>query len=38
MPYYPKNRIITNLYTSGGEYIIKKTGLPYIGYYYSLYN
>ena len=38
MPYYPKNRIITNLYTSGGEYIIIKTGLPYIGYYYSLYN
>lgn len=38
MPYYPKNRIITNLYTNGNEYIIKGTGEPYIGYYYSLYN
>lgn len=38
MPYYPKNRIQTNLYTNGGEYSIKFTGQEYIGYYYKLYN
>ena len=38
MPYYPKNRIQTNLYTNGGEYSIKSTGQEYIGYYYKLYN
>jgi len=38
MPYYPKNRIQTNLYTNGGEYTIKSTGEDYIGYYYKLYN
>lgn len=38
MPYYPKNRIQTNLYTNGGEYSIKSTGENYIGYYYKLYN
>ena len=38
MPYYPKNRIQTNLYTNGGEYSIKDTGEEYIGYYYKLYN
>ena len=38
MPYYPKNRIQTNLYTNGGEYLIKSTGQEYTGYYYKLYN
>jgi hypothetical protein len=38
MPYYPKNRIQTNLYTAGGEYSIKTTGENYTGYYYKLYN
>lgn len=38
MPYYPKNRIQTNLYTNGGEYSIKSTGEEYTGYYYKLYN
>ena len=38
MPYYPKNRIITNLYTNGGEFNIKSNSLPYEGYYYKLYN
>jgi hypothetical protein len=38
MAYYPKNRIITDLYTNGDEYVIKGTGESYVGYYYSLYN
>jgi hypothetical protein len=38
MPYYPKNRIQTNLYTSGDEFVIKTTSSPYQGYYYKLYN
>jgi hypothetical protein len=38
MPYYPKNRIQTNLYTNGGEYIIKSNNQEYTGYYYKLYN
>jgi hypothetical protein len=38
MPYYPKNRIQTNLYTNGGEYNIVDTGENYTGYYYKLYN
>ena len=38
MPYYPKNRIQTNLYTNGGEYSIISTGEEYTGYYYKLYN
>lgn len=38
MPYYPKNRIQTNLYTNGGEFSIKSNSLPYSGYYYKLYN
>ncbi len=35
--YIPKNRIKTNLYTSGGEYMIKKTNKEYIGFYHTLY-
>ena len=38
MPYYPKNRIQTNLYTNGGEYNIAATGENYTGFYYKLYN
>jgi hypothetical protein len=38
MPYYPKNRIQTNLYTNDGEYIIKSNKQEYTGYYYKLYN
>lgn len=35
--YIPKNRIKTNLYTSGGEWVVKSTGEEYIGFYHSLY-
>lgn len=38
MPYYPENRIITNLYTNGGEYVLKSDGTPYLGFYHSLYD
>ena len=38
MSYYPKSKIITNLYTNGGEYIIIETNQEYIGYYHKLYN
>ena len=37
MAYIPKNKIKTNLYTTGNEFIIESTGEEYIGYYYSLY-
>jgi hypothetical protein len=36
--YIPKNKIQTNLYTSGGEYILLSSGQDYIGSYYKLYN
>ena len=35
--YTPKNRIKTNLYTPGGEYIIKFTDENYVGHYHSLW-
>jgi len=38
MTYIPKNKIQTNLYTSGGEYILASSGQDYIGNYYKLYN
>jgi len=38
MAYYPKNKIKTNLYTSGNEFIVSNTNGKYIGYYYKLYN
>jgi hypothetical protein len=38
MSYYPKSKIITNLYTNGGEYIILETNQEYIGYYYKTYD
>jgi hypothetical protein len=37
MPYFPKNRVTSNLYTNGGEYALKTTGREYIGPYYKLY-
>ena len=38
MTYIPKNKIQTNLYTPGDEYIISSSGQNYIGYYHKLYN
>jgi hypothetical protein len=38
MAYIPKNKIQTNLYTSGGEYAYASDLKDYIGYYYKLYN
>jgi len=38
MSYYPKNKIKTNLYTNGNEFVIESTNQPYIGFYYSLYD
>tara|TARA_R110001606_G_scaffold347901_1_gene497326 strand:+ start:147 stop:815 length:669 start_codon:yes stop_codon:yes gene_type:complete len=35
--YIPKNRIKTNLYTSGNEFIVKADKTNYIGYYHSLW-
>jgi hypothetical protein len=34
--YYPKSQIKTNLYTSGGEYILSTTKIGYTGYYYEV--
>lgn len=36
--YYPKSQIKTNLYTSGGEYILSTTKTEYIGFFYQLSN
>ena len=38
MTYIPKNKIQTNLYTTGGEYEYVSNQENYIGYYYKLYN
>jgi hypothetical protein len=38
MPYYPKNKIQTNLYTSGNEFVYLSDRQPYVGSYYKLYN
>lgn len=35
--YIPKNRIKTNLYTSGNEFVFKSDRTNYIGYYHSLW-
>ena len=35
--YIPKNRIKTNLYTPGGEFVVKQTGKNYTGDYHQLY-
>lgn len=33
--YFPKSKIITNLYTNGNELLYKNNNLPYIGYYWK---
>lgn len=38
MAYIPKNKIQSNLYTSGGELIYASDKKEYTGYYYKLYN
>jgi hypothetical protein len=38
MPYIPKSRIQTNLYTAGREYVTEDDGKEYIGFYYKTYN
>ena len=35
--YIPKNKIKTNLYTRGEEYQNIVTGVPYTGYYWTMY-
>jgi hypothetical protein len=36
--YIPKNKIIPNLYTNGGEFVIEETQKDYKGFYYRLYS
>jgi hypothetical protein len=36
--YFPKNKIKTNLYTTGREFVYVDDNFPFTGYYYSLYN
>jgi hypothetical protein len=36
--YYPKSQIKENLYTNGGEYVIKSTNQEYKGFYYKTSN
>lgn len=38
MPYIPKNRIQTNLYTAGEEFYVPGVISNYVGYYYKLFN
>ena len=38
MAYIPKNKIQTNLYTSGGEFVYLDSKLDYVGPYYKLYD
>jgi len=38
MTYIPQNKIQTNLYTKGNEFIYLNTQNYYIGYYHKLYN
>jgi len=38
MAYYPKNKIQTGLYTTGGEFVFISTQQSYTGPYYKLYN
>tara|TARA_Y100000592_G_scaffold51428_1_gene81282 strand:- start:83 stop:895 length:813 start_codon:yes stop_codon:yes gene_type:complete len=38
MTYVPKNRIRTNLYTSGDKFEVKADGTNYVGFYHSLWN
>lgn len=36
--FYPKNKIKTGLYTSGGEYKVISTNKMYIGYYFTTFD
>jgi hypothetical protein len=38
MAYIPKNKVQTNLYTEGNEYIYASSKIKYTGYYHKLYN
>ena len=38
MAYVPLNRVNTDKFTPGGEYVILNTGLYYTGYYHEYYN
>jgi hypothetical protein len=38
MAYVPLNRVVTDKFTPGGEYVILATGLYYTGYYHEYYN
>ncbi len=38
MAYIPKNKIQTNLYTEGDEYVYASSKSKYVGHYYKLYN
>lgn len=38
MSYIPKNRVQTNLYTNGNEYILASTLENYVGFYHKLFN
>lgn len=38
MAYVPLNRVITDKFTPGGEYVVLSTGLYYTGYYHEYYN
>ena len=33
--YYPLSQITSNLHTNGGEFVIKNTNTPYVGYYWK---
>ena len=35
--YVPKNRIKTNLYTAGNEFVVKSDKTQYTGFYHSLW-
>lgn len=37
MPYFPKNRVVSNLFTQGAELIVEATGQEYRGYYFKTY-
>jgi len=38
MAYIPKNKVQTNLYTAGGEYVYSINNVSYVGFYHKLYN
>jgi len=36
--YYPKSQVKTNLFTNGGDFILRNNSAPYKGYYYETSN